>query len=263
MATALNIGDLLQQYPGAAKRFWRSVRIGKPDECWCWAGDQNSNRYGRFRIANHRVAAHRAAFVLSGRELPTTLLICHRCDVRLCCNPAHLFAGTAADNIHDMVNKQRHAHGATHGARKHPDRCPRGERHGSRTHPECLPRGDEHYARRHPEKLSRGDRHYARTHPEKLARGDRSGARLHPERIPRGDQHYSRMRPERLARGERHGQAKLTAEKVIEMRRRYAAGGVSQRQLARDYGVTRLTVSRILEGRLWRHIVYGIASAAS
>src|SRR4051812_47144072 len=83
------------------------------------------------------------------------------------------------------------------------------------------------------------------------ARGDRSGARLHPESRPRGDAHHTRRRPETVARGERNGRAKLTEEAVRQVRRVYAAGGVSQGQLARAFGVSKTLVRHILWRTAW------------
>lgn len=67
----------------------------------------------------------------------------------------------------------------------------------------------------------------------RTARGDRSGSRLHPDR---------------LARGERNGAAKLTDRQVEELRARYAAGGVSHRALALEYGVSESGVGAIVNG---------------
>jgi len=58
----------------------------------------------------------------------------------------------------------------------------------------------------------------------------------------------------RKAGGERNGLAKLTADQVRDMRRRYQSGGVSQPQLAREYGVHQATVWTILHRKTWAHV---------
>ncbi len=83
------------------------------------------------------------------------------------------------------------------------------------------------------------------------ARGDRNGARLHPERLSRGAQHYARTRPDLLPRGEQHGMSRLTMGAAAAIRSRYAAGSASQRQLAREYGVSQTTIYRVIRGDIW------------
>jgi hypothetical protein len=71
-------------------------------------------------------------------------------------------------------------------------------------------------------------------------------------RQARGERHASRRHPERVARGERVGTAKLTAVQVAAIRERYAAGGVSTRTLAAEYGVSRTLLKLIVRGEVWR-----------
>lgn len=56
----------------------------------------------------------------------------------------------------------------------------------------------------------------------------------------------------RGAAGARHPQAKLDDDKVIRIRKRYAEGGVTQRDLAKEFGVYQTVISKILLGKIWR-----------
>lgn len=56
------------------------------------------------------------------------------------------------------------------------------------------------------------------------------------------------------ARGARNGAAKLTAEQVREIRRRYAAGGITHKRLGAEFGINRRTVGHIVAHERWTHL---------
>lgn len=95
------------------------ARIRKDENgCWLWTGPYHhnrpwpQNRYGYIGVWNGQrhvtIGTHRAMMIAINGPLPREQVVCHRCDVPLCINPAHLFIGTMKDNIHDSRSKNRH-----------------------------------------------------------------------------------------------------------------------------------------------------------
>jgi hypothetical protein len=118
MPPAKGLAEGVHALQVAEARFWSKIERGGDDECWLWISGTDPYGYGRFKFGGQYFVAHRFAWRLSFGEIPEGLCACHACDVRRCCNPAHLFLGTRADNTRDMVEKGRQARGERTGNSK-------------------------------------------------------------------------------------------------------------------------------------------------
>ncbi len=161
--------------------FWAKVdRSAGPLSCWPWTGARwLGYSYGHLERNGHKIKAHRYAWEQTFGPIPAGLLACHRCDNPPCCNPAHLFLGTDADNVAD-----------------------------------------------------------------KMAKG----------RGPTGERHRSRTRPDTIQRGVEVASAKLTEDQVRDIRLRYSLGGIRQKDLGAEFGLTQTGISHIVLRKSWGHV---------
>lgn len=68
----------------------------------------------------------------------------------------------------------------------------------------------------------------------------------------KGRDHYAVRYPEKLARGERHGCAVLTEQNVRDIRKLFA-DGASYKQLSSHFGVSDVSIGRIIRRKNWAH----------
>ena len=97
----------------------------KLSDCGCvtWCGYKDRNGYGSFKIDRKNVFAHRISYMLANNltNLSKDEYVCHSCDNPSCVNPEHLWVGSHADNMADMVSK-----GRADCPQRHQTHCKRG-----------------------------------------------------------------------------------------------------------------------------------------
>lgn len=102
------------------EKFWARVEKTTDGECWNWRGAITSSGYGNLTYCGNHVQAHRLAYALAnggislatgfrelGKAKRYNRFVLHKCDNRLCCNPAHLFLGSMRTNQLDAYSKGR------------------------------------------------------------------------------------------------------------------------------------------------------------
>jgi len=78
--------------------------------CWIWMGSLMAQGYGYAgnKSNGQPLSAHRRSWELHRGPIPKGKHVLHKCDIRCCVYPDHLYVGTHQDNMRDMHERGRH-----------------------------------------------------------------------------------------------------------------------------------------------------------
>lgn len=225
--------------PEIVDEFWK--RVEKTDGCWYWLGGRGHKGYGVFKLGGKGRIIKRQAYQVSWEiandmPFPEGKIACHSCDTPPCVNPEHIIPGTHYDNLHDMISKGRKVVRTATGRMTSKLR--------------------EHDVRKIQQLLleeSLTGRDIARQfgvseHTIKNIKHGKSWSHLTAPLAGRMQE-----RKQVILRGERRGHAKLTTENVLRIRE-LARQGLTQREIAEQFGVVPQTVSKIVNRSKWTHV---------
>ena len=96
-----------------------ALSVKEPNSgCWLWEGSVHGKGYGHIWYNGSNRKAHRVSYEVYTGEIPSGMVVMHKCDNPSCVNPSHLSLGTNQDNMDDRNNKGRQARGETSGNAK-------------------------------------------------------------------------------------------------------------------------------------------------
>lgn len=89
--------------------------INRTESCWLWTGPLGSQGYPQMRVGRSGNGpiwlVHRWAYQHFVGPIPEGLMVLHKCDIRHCSNPDHLYVGTQKDNMRDRSERHPNARG--------------------------------------------------------------------------------------------------------------------------------------------------------
>ena len=101
-----HIGEKILNTP--ENRFFLKVLPKNENGCMLWIGAIKKNGYGFFSVNRKNIHVHRYSYEYHNKiKIPVGECVLHKCDIRNCVSPEHLFLGSQKDNIKDMIDKKR------------------------------------------------------------------------------------------------------------------------------------------------------------
>jgi HNH endonuclease/Helix-turn-helix domain len=230
------------------ERFWEKVAIAGPDECWIWKASKDEKGYGHFAVGGKSIPTHRAAYVLSNGTIADNQYCRHKCEIKSCCNPSHLYLTTENDDLGDRFWEK-----VKKGT---PEECWTWTAHRLKSggYGQFALHGKPKRAHRISYELANGPIpkglyvcHTCDTpscvNPNHLFLGTNSQNIL--DCIKKG----RFITAKRIAALRK----KLTPENIHQIRK-LAADGKTQREIASRFQVNHATIGAILRGQTWKHV---------
>lgn len=195
----------------------------RKDGCWEWSGVKDKDGYGQIACGYHKqTKAHRVSWNIYKGTIPEGMIVCHHCDNPPCTNPSCLFLGTKKTNALDMSSKLRGTNGTKNKHAK-------------------LQENDIPEIRR---RLNQGESFY-----EIAKEFTVKPTTIWNIRENKSWKHVEENKCERIER-----KTTLTKDDIPKIRKLLEMG-VKQVKIAKDFGVSDMTISKIKNGETWKHVI--------
>ncbi len=221
------------------RRFVTKFKVDPASDCWVWIAGRTKDGYGTFNIAGRTLLAHRLAHEHFVDSLIRGLCVCHTCDNPPCVNPEHLFQATQAENIRDALRKGRMRTG-DHSGEKNA---------GAKITAEQVQEIRRRYIPGVTTLRSVAKEFGIGVSNACLIVNAKAWDRLDFQPVANKARLFAAM-----VSGEKNGEAKITADQVREIRRRYTPGVITLRALAGEFGIGKSEISNIVNRKSWAHV---------